>query len=465
MKSKKFLIIFSILIGLVFYSGVLANPSDKYEEIKAKLAALSPERCNSLSGQAKIDCINDIINEINRLKAELDKYSQEIGEKVDELQKDIQSLNNQVSYLNAKIEKTEIEIALKGKEINILELDIAKAEEEIKEKEKSIQETRERIGDLIRSLYEYDRQNLVILTLSEGSLSDIFEEVIYLDSIQASIGEALEDLKAEIKVLELSIETLKERKETILAVQTELTSQISIYNEDKQNKATLLEITKGDEEVYQELLSRIKEQKKQLLGDLSRLSSLRAAEIEALVAKYGPRIPGSSFGNFTYFAQDNGVWANWWINGIPNGGRMKDYGCAITSASIVLKYYGKSVNPGVLSRDSRILYDILISFPATGSVYGIPCVSGCSRSHNINWSTVDNYLNSQKPVILMIETSPYAGDHFVVAIGKVGQKYYVFDPLYSVSQGMAVDLNVSIGNIKGIYGRNASVTRMVIFSP
>jgi len=142
---------------------------------------------------------------------------------------------------------------------------------------------------------------------------------------------------------------------------------------------------------------------------------------------------------------------------------MADYGCAITSTAIVLRYYGKSVNPGILSQDSRILQGILISFPSAGSVYNVPCVSGCSRVHNINWSTVSNYLNKQKPVILMIETG--IGDHFVVAIGKVGQKYYVYDPLYSVSRGMAVDLNVSIENIEGIYGRNASVTRMILFSP
>jgi len=465
-KLKNILIVLVILLGLILNSRVLADPSDEYEEIKKQIEALSLDRCNKLSGQVRIDCINELISELNRLNAELEKFAQKIGEKTEELQKDIQSLNNQIGYLNAQIEKTEIEVEIKEREVSLLELDISKIEEEIKGKEKEIEETKMSIADAVRALYEYDSQNLVRLTLTQGTLSDFFDEIVYINNLQESIGEVLEKLKADKKILELNKEAIREREDAVSKAKEELVLGMSILHSDRQQKSRLLEITKGDEEAYQKLLADIETQKKQLLGDLSKLSRARSAEIEALVAKYGGRLSGKVFGNFTYFAQDNGGWAKYCINDLcpPVGGYMEDWGCAITSTAMVLRYYGKSVNPGTLSKDSRILIGILISFPSAGSVYGIPCINGCTPTNNIDWSVVDNYLNVQKPVILMIKTTS-GGTHFVVAIGKAGQRYYVYDPLYSVSQGMAVDLNVSVENIKNIYKTGASVTRMVIFSP
>ena len=465
-KLKNILVVSIILLGLVLNSRVLADPSDEYEEIKAKINALSLDKCDKLSGQEKINCINEIIDQINKLKAELDKYSEEVGGKVAELQKDIQSLNNQISYLNAQIEKTQIEIEIKEKEITLLELDISKIEEEIKGKEKEIEDAITQIATAVRALYEYDSQNLVRLTLEDGTLSDFFDEIVYINDLQDSISKALEALKADKKILELNKEAIGERKEAVSQTQNELVIEISRLDSDRQHKSRLIEITKGDEEAYQKLLADIEAQKKQLLGDLSKLSYARSAEIEALVAKYGGRLSGRIFGNFTYFAQDSGPWAKYCINRIcpPDGGYMEDWGCAITSTAMVLKYYGKSVDPGKLAYNSEILIWILISFPAAGEFYGVPCISGCYPSPNINWGTVDSYLNQAKPVILRIMTDS-GGTHFVVAIGKAGSRYYVYDPIYSVSQGMAVDLNVSIENIKNIYKTGAKVDRMVIFSP
>lgn len=483
-KLKNVLIVLTIISGLIFTSQVLADPSEKYDEIKVKLDSLTTEMnsCNDLpSGQEKIDCIDVVTKKMNEVMSELKKYESEIGQQAEELQKDIKSLKNQIGYLDAQVEKTEVEIRVTEQEISLINLDISKTEEqikiterEIKNTENKIEETRQQLADSIKNLYEYDNQNLIELTLNKGNLSDFFDEIAYIENLQKGIGESLNKLKEDKNDLEDKKAGLEGQKQDLTEKKEEVAVKIDSFNKtiaeldaSKREKAVLLEITKGDEEKYQELLAAIEKQKKELLGNLSALSQARQAEIEALVGQYGGRVEGSLFENPYYFAQNSGPWANTCINNLcpPTGGLMKDWGCAITSTAMVLKYYGKNVNPGILAENSDILYGILIKFPTVGNVYGVPCISGCSPTNNIDWSVVDDYLiNKRQPVILMIKTSS-DGTHFVVAIGKIEDKYFVYDPIYSVSQGKAVNLDVSIANIEKIYSTSASVTRMVIFSP
>ncbi|MGB4253910.1 MAG: hypothetical protein WBJ22_02225 [Minisyncoccales bacterium] len=49
-----------------------------------------------------------------------------------------------------------------------------------------------------------------------------------------------------------------------------------------------------------------------------------------------------------------------------------------------------------------------------------------------------------------------------MAIGKIGNNYYVLDPIYSVSQGKAVNIQVSVENIAKAYHGSATISRMVI---
>jgi len=53
-KLKNILIVLLTLIGLIFNSQVLADPASKYEEIKAKIDALNPKKCNYLLGKTDL---------------------------------------------------------------------------------------------------------------------------------------------------------------------------------------------------------------------------------------------------------------------------------------------------------------------------------------------------------------------------------------------------------------------------
>ena len=401
-KLKNILVVSIILLGLVLNSRVLADPSDEYEEIKKQIEALSLDRCNKLSGQARIDCINELISELNRLNAELEKFAQEIGAKTEELQKEIQSLNNQIGYLNAQIEKTQIEIEIKEKEITLLELDISKIEEEIKGKEQEIEDAIAQIATSVRALYEYDSQNLVRLTLEDGTLSDFFDEIVYINDLQDSISKALEELKADKKILELNKEAIGERKKAMSQAQNELVTEISRLDSDRQQKAILLEITKGDEAEYQRMMEKIKESK-----------SLAVANLREVEAEY-IRLIGTtaSCGNFPYYSQKDG-WGN-----MNCGDSIYDKGCAVTSTAMVFTYYGKLVTPTAIAKCCTLSSNCYIKWYDAGEKYDFYVYVGGKSLFGKGYPAI-------------IHTDLYGGPygHYVVVIKKVSNgNYLIADP-------------------------------------
>lgn len=460
-KLKNILICLSIVIGFVFSNFVFAQTSDELSAIISQLDALNEKKsqCLKLSGQEMINCIDNITREINALLNRLKTYEKDIANKASKLQKDVQNLKNQISYLDAQGDKTEIQIRMIEQEINLTSLDISKTQEEIQEILKKIENTKKNLSLSLRIFYEYDKQNIVKITIAQKNFSDVFNEFIYIENIQKEIVNELGKLKENKKNLENKKTELEKKKEDLVAKVDSFNRQIVEMSELKKQRANLLEITRGDEAKYQEIMAEIATQKKQLLGDLAVMSRARQAEIEKLISETGGRL--CNYFGVPYFAQDSGPWAGMYINNIPPpaGGTMANYGCAITSVAMILKYYGVNVNPGVLAQDSRILTGILIKFYDIGTHYGVSCKTGCAPGSNINWGVVDQQLENRRPVILMI-SAPGGGTHFIVAVGKTSQGYIVNDPISGV--GCGVNLSVSVQNIANIYG-GASVTRMVIF--
>lgn len=487
MKFKIILIILSIGFFLTI-NRTLGSPDEEIDKLLAEYQArkeiCESIKCQNLELEEAVKCLQEARRCLDELQKELSLWSDqkltEVQDKLSQLEKEKNTLRNQVNYLLAQVEKTEIETRVTQERINFLNLEISRREGEIENIKKDIEKIKNEIENLkeklargVRTIYEYDSYSLFEITFLKASVSDFFSEVVFLENTQRQIAQNLNTMRSHKEKLEEKKMDLEKELKELQATREEVSLKIEDLNKNiaelegiKREKIVLLEITKGDEEEYQRLLAKIEAQKKELLGDLAALSRARQAEIEALVQQYGGRAEGALFGNPYYFSQDYGPWAESYINNIPPplGGTMRQYGCAITSAAMVLKYYGKNITPDLLAQNSNLFDGILIKFWELSS-YGISCLVGCSSTDdgNINWQVVDSYLNGGKPVILMIKTNA-GSTHFVVAIGKIKEKYMVYDPIYAVSQGKAVDLNASIENIKAYPGvLDATVTRMVLF--
>lgn len=476
--KTKFKILLFLFLSFILSGFLSANPLElEYDILKSRIDLLQEKMktCENLSSREKINCIDEIIKEMNETKIILDKYAEEIGDKVEKIQKDIKTLKNQINYLDAVIRKTEIEIKTIEQQINLINFDILKTEElikitieEIKNIEKKINKTKENLAKNIREIYEYDDYNLIKLTLGTEKFSDFFNEIIYLENLKKKIKENLNKLKIEKRFAEEKEASLEKEKEALEGKKIELEVKIDNFkkkifelDQSKQQKAILLEVTEGDEERYQKIMAEIEAQKRELLGDLAFLSQQRQAEIEALIEATGGRL--CNYFNVPYFAQDDPRWANLNIGGFPNVS-MARWGCAVTSVSMIFTKFGIDINPGILSQEKiYVCYKGdcgLIAWPQIWPQTSPKVKRVIGTRTPVNWERIDQELEKQIPVIINIKI-PGKGQHYVVIVGKTSNGYIVNDPLSSV--GCGVNLRVSKENIERIYNQSAIHDQMIIY--
>lgn len=133
---------------------------------------------------------------------------------------------------------------------------------------------------------------------------------------------------------------------------------------------------------------------------------------------------------------DHGNSLNLWC-----GSSLAQCGCAVTSAAMILKYYGVDKSPDGFSTNPATLNNWLKSradgfifgdtnFQAVADyaeeankIYGTPKIDYLGRINHQNFSILDSDLNLDRPVILQ------EPGHFIVATSKSGSTYTINDPL------------------------------------
>lgn len=104
------------------------------------------------------------------------------------------------------------------------------------------------------------------------------------------------------------------------------------------------------------------------------------------------------------------------------------YGCALTSAAMVAKYFGYDTDPDKLNTrltavggldTSGIIHWKKVEDVSNGKVAWIESVGA-------SWSRIDQELSSEYPVISSVNCP--LGLHFIVFVGKSGDEHYFLDP-------------------------------------
>lgn len=112
------------------------------------------------------------------------------------------------------------------------------------------------------------------------------------------------------------------------------------------------------------------------------------------------------------------------------------YGCLITAAAMVCKFYGKDTDP---SRINQALIDVngyasgnLLIFDAINTIYPDIAVDWDKFLNNPTESMVDGVLKQDIPVIIQVDyntNTPALEQHWVVVIGKDENGYLIADPI------------------------------------
>ncbi len=403
-----------------------------------------------------IDEINQQIKEQEDKRAELERQAQEYQEIINQKQGEIKSLNNQIAIFNARINKLQIEINITEDDVEQTKLEILQLEYGIDQTGGDITEQKDNLAKIIQTIAEYDQTSQIEIILASEDFSDFFNQIAYLDNLQNGVKEKVDQLKLLKEKLGQDKESKETKKEHLEGLKEQLTQQQWSLASQRKSKETLLNYTRGEESQYQQMLANIETQKKSLLGDLNRLRQLKAEELARL--KELQEKPPSQYWASTnwYYQQDDSRWAKTTI-GISDS-RLEDYGCAITSVAMILKYYGTSITPGQLAKESIYTGDLIYWPRRWGSIY---CMN-CPPPHvsSFDWFRLDRELGAGYPVIVFVRANGRGAGHYVVVHHKTGDgRYVVHDPLF----GDNIYLDSTRVYLSNLYETTTSLDQMIIY--
>jgi len=208
---------------------------------KAYLLAASNNDTQRAAYEAQL---KELEAQITQDQNTIDQYSQQ-GKT---LESEIKRLNAKIAQLNAQIKS--ITLTLKG-----LSGQIDDTKNQITQTESDVSKNKEYLAAILQSVYENEKMNIIEMMLSNPKLSDFFLDLNNLLATQDDIRVTLE------KIVQLKSDLIDQKE--VLASEYGDTEQLKAYQEAQQkntkqtesDKNTLLQVTKGQESKYRQIVA------------------------------------------------------------------------------------------------------------------------------------------------------------------------------------------------------------------
>lgn len=195
--------------------------------------------------------ILDLRKQIDALTLQAQQYKGTIAQK----QKEADTLNKQITILNNQILKLQTQIVITQKQVSTTKLEIDDANSQIYTLNQKITQNQATISEIINSLNQRDEQNLITILIKNPRLSSFMNELNNIESLNNQLTTAVTELKAENETMKQQKGLLEGKKSDLESLNKKQTAQKNSLDFTKTNKNVLLIQTKGQEQLYQQLLS------------------------------------------------------------------------------------------------------------------------------------------------------------------------------------------------------------------
>ncbi len=190
-------------------------------------------------------------SELQQLEQQIQQYEQDITK----TQQEKQTLQNQISIIKKQIAKVDLQIAQSNKLIKDLKAQIVDTTSSIDKTGRDIGDKKAQLGDILQRIYEEDQKTALEILLTGSDLSEFFENLVALDSLNERSRALLldiQDLNVYLKGQKVSLETDKEDEESFVKIQILQRQQNQAA---KLEQERLLQQTQGKETEYQKQLA------------------------------------------------------------------------------------------------------------------------------------------------------------------------------------------------------------------
>ncbi len=243
----KFLIF--ILLSALILPGFLISPAGLETRVFAQEDCVTKEECEALLKKWE--------EEIKKLEGVIGKTEQEK-----------KTLQNRISSLRSAIQKLDLQIQQGNVMIKDLSYQIGDTESSIEQTSLKIEDLKGKLAVILQTIYEEDQSSIVEVLLSNDNLSDFFDNLMALESLNLKSREFL----GEIKALKL---TLGEQKQALDTEKGDLEKVVKMQTLQKQESQT----TRSEQE---KLLQMTETQYQQYLKEKT-VAEKAAAEIRARI--------------------------------------------------------------------------------------------------------------------------------------------------------------------------------------
>lgn len=227
MKTNK-LFIGVILIAVLFGGGFLAVHAETAEERRERLELELADVEEQIRAQQRI---------------------------VNEARSQTASIERDITILDAQIREAELNI--RAKEVSIAQIggDITKKTEYIGDLEDKIDRGKDSLADLLRETDERDNTALIEVLLSEGNISNFFDELNSFTSLKIALEELFQEVRETKSDTEEEREVLTERQIAERDAKQAIEAERDTIRRLEQEKQRVLQISKQTEAAYQAVLT------------------------------------------------------------------------------------------------------------------------------------------------------------------------------------------------------------------
>ena len=257
-----------LFLGLIFFNFnfVRGQIDDFYAaEINQELKDLSSD-------------IDGKKNDIKRIQQKQEEYAAAIERKHQEKA----SLNNQLAILDNRLAKAELDISLVQTQIERTELEIQKTDIEIENKNKDIGQEMRDIENVLRLLYKKGNVTSLEIVLLNDSFADFLSEIKYLEDVNETISDSIDNLKNLRSRLEKDGEELDGQKQELQGLKKELEDKKLELGSEQETKIYVLTQVSQSEKQYQRLLEQAKKEQEEAAAEIASLEKLVRAKLAKL---------------------------------------------------------------------------------------------------------------------------------------------------------------------------------------
>jgi len=264
---------------------------------------------------------------------------------------------------------------------------------EIADTEKKIKDNQDALGVTIANLYVDDNITPVEILFGSKNISDYMDKQEYRNSIRDELTAKI----SEIKVLKVSLDAQKVEVEKVLAQQKSQRDELTAKENEQQN---ILNKTKGDEAVYQQLINNSRD----LIAEAKAVQAAINASINNTGGGY--IIDGGLLGDYPWNYNNCPMWGYLSTGGADgNGGDGNGYGCRQCASYVAWKiaketnFYPKWGNAVDFTANAQARFGAGDGQPHAGSIAVMDAGKAGQGYGHVAWVETEPYVNNGRTVI------------------------------------------------------------------